>query len=152
MRANIAILLIILGISSSNIYAQSEDVRNYNSVNYHLYKIPLLPKELKKISIEGNNGKLNTAQYLTDFGTNNSNNFFACNACIETGPDYRPQGLYIRGGKIIQDVDLTDGNGNQGNFYTLKPNGVIYGDGNGVQIMNSVDYQYNKIFYINKKF
>jgi clan AA aspartic protease (TIGR02281 family) len=136
MKANIIILISIIIGSTSSFYGQQEDMKNYNGVNYHLFSIPISKKNLDKISIEGNNGRVNTAQFLSDFASNSSKSFFACNASIENS-NYDPMGLCVSNGKKRHDINLTDGSGN----FFLKPNGVLWCDGSQVAIVSSDNYQ-----------
>jgi len=104
----------------------------YRNSSYEVFYIALDSSVGKKLTIVQNDNRLPESVYFNE--PMDQSNFFAITASI-TDSGGMPLGLYLVDGKLIRDINRSQGNGN---FY-LKPNGWIGVDTAGTVLVRSTD-------------
>ena len=120
---NIAVFAVFFFLSLLQLNAQntySEPNLEFRKSNYSFFKIELDSNTYKKFSLVQNNVSLTHKEFIEERIANNSNDFFAINACINDDQK-QPLGLFISN---KQQTGGLNNNSGSGNFF-LKPNGVF---------------------------
>ena len=136
MKTKVIISLFTILSISQTFFAQVEENFNYLGFSFTSFRIPLTPDEVGKLNIISNAGNQNVSDFIDEYSTNFTTNFFSCNAGIENTA-HEPLGLFISQGQEVQALNLNDGSGN----FFLKPNGIVYCNQSNIDIVASEDFQ-----------
>jgi clan AA aspartic protease (TIGR02281 family) len=133
MKQIFSLFLFMMCAFNSN--SQEEKLLKFKGVDFAVYSIPVNSTNLSALKIISNPTMLETDEFLREYSGNINQDFFACNAGIETLIG-EPLGLFTSSGIEANPINLADGNGN---FY-LKPNGVFYFTDSDADVINSMHY------------
>jgi uncharacterized protein YigE (DUF2233 family) len=136
MKTKIIISLFTILSISQTFFAQVEENFNYQGFSFTSFRMPLTQDEIGKLNIISNAGNQDVTDFIDEYSTNFTTNFFSCNAGIEN-TKHEPLGLFITQGQEVQAINLSDGNGN----FFLKPNGIVYANDSTIDIVDSRDFQ-----------